>query len=47
MKEMGKKEAELQYKTIINQKLVEYKQDMKNIKDQYDHLIQEKEDQMA
>ena len=45
MKELGKREAEFQYKNLVNEKLNEYKQSMKNIKDQYDHLIEQKEAQ--
>lgn len=39
LKEMGKREAEIGYKTMVNEKQAEYKHDMKNIKEQYEHLI--------
>jgi len=39
MKEMGKKEAEKEYKTELNVKSKEMEQQLKNMKDQYEVLI--------
>lgn len=36
---MGKKEAEILYKNTLNDKYVSFNKTMKNIKDQYEHLL--------
>lgn len=46
MKDMGKREAELHYKQLLNDKQAEYKQTQRNIKDQYQHLLVTKEEQL-
>ena len=47
LKEMGKREAEMQYKMIVNEKQAEYKHDMKNIKEQYEHLLTAKTEEQS
>jgi len=42
LSEMGQREAEMQYKRMLNEKQVEYKNDMGNLTDQYEHLIEAK-----
>jgi len=42
MREMGKKEAEIEYKMMLNTKMDEYEDSLKNIKEQYEQLIMEK-----
>ena len=45
MREMGKKEAEIEYKMMLNTKMDEYEDSLKNIKEQYEQLIMEKDAQ--
>ncbi|CDW90581.1 UNKNOWN [Stylonychia lemnae] len=46
MKDMGKREAELMYKQQLNDKQIDYKKTMKNINEQYDHLIRTKDEEL-
>jgi hypothetical protein len=46
MSDLGKREAEMQYKQTLNEKQIEYKNKMKNVKDQYEHLIACKEEEL-
>ena len=44
---MGKREAEMHYKMAINEKQAEPKQCIKNIKEQYEHLLDIKIEEQA
>lgn len=46
MQDMGRREAELQYRMILNEKKNEYKQASKNVKEQYEHLIKAKDEEL-
>jgi hypothetical protein len=39
LKDMGKREAELSYKEQFNERQAIFKSEIKNLKEQYEHLI--------
>lgn len=47
MRELGKREAEFEYKCVLNEKQAQHKSGIKNLKDQYEHLLNEKEYQYS
>ena len=43
MKDLGKREATLEYKTILEEQKTQYKKEISNLKAQYEYLLSEKE----
>ena len=46
LKEMGKREAEMQYKMTVNERQAEYEANKKNLEEQYEHLLASKDDEL-
>jgi len=46
MKDLGKREAQIEYKGIIDEQKIQHKREVTNLKEQYEYLLSEKEKEL-